>query len=391
MDSHQRWKIERVVIAVLILGAIFTTLYFLRYALIPIFIALGLAYILDPVVGKLENRFIGRQSAIFILAFASLIVLGGAVTFLAYQGQKEVVFLYHNLPQYLEEIHTKYGHLAHRYLGVRIPRSIDDLFDQTQNHVGKINPEGLKPVTGMLTDLTSKTLSLLSWAFALVLTPVFLFYFLRDWDEMKAKLVGYIPLAYRDYLVKKGEQIDDVLSGFIRGQLTVCLIMGILYAIGLSIVNINLAVVIGMLSGMAYIVPYLGTAIGLIAASIMSLLQHGLDWHIFAAWLVFGVVQALEGSIITPRVVGNKVGLSPVAVIAAILIAGDLLGFLGVLIAVPTAAVLNVFIKDALERYKQSRFFLEPPAIKIFSADFEVAPPKETQPAALEKTEEADE
>jgi predicted PurR-regulated permease PerM len=142
---------------------------------------------------------------------------------------------------------------------------------------------------------------------------------------------------------------------------------------------------------MAYIVPYLGTAIGLIAASIMSLLQHGLDWHIFAAWLVFGVVQALEGSIITPRVVGNKVGLSPVAVIAAILIAGDLLGFLGVLIAVPTAAVLNVFIKDALERYKQSRFFLEPPAIKIFSADFEVAPPKETQPAALEKTEEADE
>ena len=362
MEAGRILRIERVAIVVLLLGAIFGLLYTFRNALIPVFVALFLAYILDPVVNTLEGRRIHREGAIFILALVSLIVLGLFVAFLLYEVQKEVVALYHALPGYLAALQARHGPLIKRYLGVGIPRSLDEIFTQLKLSAGKIDPATLKPLTNFLTRLTTKTVALLGWLFAMVLTPVFLFYFLRDWDEMKQKAVDYIPVAYRDYLVQKFRQIDEVLSGFIRGQLTVCLILGILYSIGLSIVDINLAVVIGMLSGMAYIVPYLGTAVGVVAASIMSLLQYGLSWQMFGAWLVFGVVQALEGSIITPRIMGKKVGLHPVVVIIAVLIGADLLGFLGILVAVPTAAVLNVFIQDALHRYQDSDFFLDKPS-----------------------------
>lgn len=371
MDRHKIWRIERVGIAILILGAIFGALYFLRLALIPVFIALFLAYVLDPVVNRLEGKRIHRQGAIFILAFATIILLGLAVVFLLYEGQKEVVSLYRNMPRYLAKIQEEYGPLVRKYMGVAIPRSFDEIFTQMKAQLGKVDPGGLKPMTNLISELTTRTITLLGWVFSLSLTPVFLFYFLRDWDELKSKLAGYVPLAYRDYLIEKARQTDEVLSGFIRGQMTVCLILGVLYSLGLRLIDVNLAIVIGMLSGAAYIVPYLGTVVGVVAACAVSLLQYGLDWHFFAVWLVFGVVQALEGSIITPKVVGEKVGLSPVVVIIALLVAGNLLGFLGVLIAVPAAAVLNVFVKDGLGRYKKSAFFLEQP--ERFG---EFAPPK---------------
>lgn len=362
MEAGKILRIERVVIVALLLGAVFGLLYAFRNALIPVFVALFLAYVLDPVVNTLEGRRIHREAAIFILALVSLIVVGLFVGFLLYEAQKEVVAVYHALPGYLTALQARHGTLIKRYLGVGIPHSLDEIFTQLKLVLGNIDPAKLKPLTNFLTQLTSKTVAFFGWLFAMVLIPVFLFYFLRDWDELKLKAVANIPLAYRDYLVQKFRQIDDVLSGFIRGQLTVCLILGILYSIGLSIVNINLAVVIGILSGAAYIVPYLGTAVGVVAASIMALLQYGLDWHLFGAWLVFAVVQALEGSIITPRIMGKRVGLHPVVVIIAVLIGADLLGFLGILVAVPTAAVLNVFIQDIIHRYQNSDFFLDRPS-----------------------------
>jgi predicted PurR-regulated permease PerM len=362
MEAGKILRIERVVIVALLLGAVFGLLYAFRNALIPVFVALFLAYVLDPVVNTLEGRRIHREAAIFILALVSLIVVGLFVGFLLYEAQKEVVAVYHALPGYLTALQARHGTLIKRYLGVGIPHSLDEIFTQLKLALGNIDPAKLKPLTNFLAQLTSKTVAFFGWLFAMVLIPVFLFYFLRDWDELKLKAVANIPLAYRDYLVQKFRQIDDVLSGFIRGQLTVCLILGILYSIGLSIVNINLAVVIGILSGAAYIVPYLGTAVGVVAASIMALLQYGLDWHLFGAWLVFAVVQALEGSIITPRIMGKRVGLHPVVVIIAVLIGADLLGFLGILVAVPTAAVLNVFIQDIIHRYQNSDFFLDRPS-----------------------------
>lgn len=361
MESKKIWRIAIVIVIIL---AIIGLIYLLRNALLPVFIALLLAYLLDPIVARLESRRINRSVAIFILAALVVIILGGALTILIIQAQREVVELYHNLPDYLARVQDKVAPLVKEYLGRDLPGTFQELLSELKDQVSKIDPATLKPASKFVSQLTSKTLALIGWLLGLLIIPVFLFYFLRDWNQLKTRAKDYIPLAYRDYLVEKFLQIDEALSAFIRGQLTVCLILGIFYSIGLVMVGVDLAVVIGMLSGLAFIVPYFGTVIGIILATIMSLLENGISWQLLGAWLVFAVVQFFESYFITPRIVGKKIGLKPVAVILAVLIGADLFGFLGILIAVPTAAVIKVFLKDALDRYKKSSFFLEKPPEK---------------------------
>ena len=356
MDPKRLWRIAIVVAAA---GLTIAMLYLLSDALIPVFVALLLAYLLDPMVAKLESKYISRSVAIFILATLTILVVGLTGTILVVQVQKEVIELSKDLPQYLDRLREKIDPLAQQYLGVEIPKSIDDFEAQITNQLSKLDATAFKPVSILVSKITSKTLHYLFWLFNLIIIPVFLFYFLRDWRDLKNKVKEYIPLAYRDYLVAKFGQIDDVMGAFIRGQLTVCVLLGIMYSLGLWIVGTDLAVVIGMTAGLAFIVPYMGTVLGIVAASIMLLLEFGLSWRILGMFGVFAVAHAIEGTLLTPKILGDRVGLSPVIVIIALLIGADLLGFLGILIAVPVAAVLNVFIRDGLERYRKSSFFLE--------------------------------
>jgi sporulation integral membrane protein YtvI len=361
MDRKQLWRIGVVAAAAAVFVAM---LFLLSNALIPVFVALLLAYLLDPLVARLESKYINRSVAIIILAALALVVIFLSGTILVLQVQKEVAELAKNLPQYLERVQQKADPLLQQYLGTELPKSVDEIQNQIASQLSKLDASALKPVSNLIAKITSKTVRIFVWLFSLIIIPVFLFYFLRDWREIKIKVKDNIPLAYRDYLVAKFEQIDDVLGAFIRGQLTVCMILGVLYSLGLWLVGTDLAVVIGMSAGIAFIVPYMGTILGIIAASIMAFLEYGVSWHILAVWVVFAVIQAIEGSVITPKIVGDKVGLSPVIVILALLVGADLLGFLGILVAVPVAAVLNVFIKDGLERYRESSFFLQKPEEK---------------------------
>jgi len=361
MNSRNIWRIA---IAIGAFALFLGLLYLLRDALIPVLVALLLAYMLDPLIRRMESRYINRTTAIIILGLAAIIVVGGVLSFLVIQAQKEIVQLFNDLPEYLARAQTKVEPLARQYLGIHIPKTFDEIFATMKKQIAGIDPATLKPVTALVTKVTSKTVAMASWLVSLILIPVFLFYFLRDWQDMQSTVAQYIPPAHRGYLLEKFRQLDEVLGGFIRGQLTVCVVLGVLYSIGLYIVGINLAVVIGMGSGLAYIVPYMGTALGVIAGSIMSLLQHGLSWHLVGVWGVFAFVQAVESTLVTPRIVGKKVGLKPVVVIISVLIGADLLGLVGILVAVPIAAVLNVFVRDGLERYKKSALFLEKPKEK---------------------------
>jgi len=358
MESKKIWRITIVIVIIL---AIIGLLYLLRHALAPVLVAMFLAYLLDPIVARIESKKINRSVAIFILAFLVVIILGGALTILIIQAQRELVDLYNNFPGYLARVQDKVNPLVKEYLGREVPGTFQELFNELKSQISKIDPSSLKPVSKFLVGLTSKTFALLGWLIGLFVIPIFLFYFLRDFKRFKSTVLEYIPPGYRAYFLEKIQQIDDVLSAFIRGQLTVCLILGIFYSIGLMIVGVDLAVVIGMLSGLAFIVPYFGTALGIVLASIMSLLEHGISWQILGAWAVFAVVQFFESYFITPRIVGKKVGLKPVFVILAVLIGADLFGFVGILLAVPTTAVLKVFLKDGMERYKKSAFFLQKP------------------------------
>ena len=183
-------------------------------------------------------------------------------------------------------------------------------------------------------------------------------YLLKDFDNLLASVVDLIPPRYRRKTVEIFSKIDQQLRGFIRGQLTVCLCLGSMYAIGLSICSVPFALLIAVFGMFASLIPYLGIVLTVLPALLMVFLRHGLDWHIVGVIITFGIAQALEGNVLTPKIVGDKVGLHPVWVILAILVFSSALGFLGLIIAVPLAASLKVLIVEAVTCYKSSQLFV---------------------------------
>jgi len=353
------------VVAFLAAGAsVLGLVYLARTALTPVFIALLLTYLLDPLIRRMEGWRMSRVTAILIFAGALLTVLVFAGGFLILQAQAELTALYDRLPEYLERIHGTVVPFMKETFGITLPGTVDESVIVLREQVQSLDTAALKPATSILAWATSSTLALAAWVFQLTIIPVFLFYFLREWERMKTWTANHLPLAYRDYILRKTAQVDDILGAFIRGQLLICLILGVLYSLGLLIVGLDLAVVIGMTAGLLFIIPYLGTALGVVAATVMALLEHGLSGQLLGAWGVFAAVQLFEGFVLTPRIMGQKVGLPPVAVIIALMVGADLLGLVGMLAAVPVAAVINVFWQDGLARYRTSSYLkkdLEPP------------------------------
>jgi len=357
MDSN---RICRLLLGAGAAAAFLAALYLVKAALLPVFVAMLLAYLLDPLIDRMEARRINRTAAIFIMAGAATVVILSIGGFLLFQAQRELESLYKDLPGYLERAQETVSPLVEEHLGIEVPETMTEILDEAKGQLAALDPASLQPLAGIVKRATSSTLAVASSIVGLVVIPVFLFYFLRDWDRMKARAAYYIPPAYRAYVVDKAVKVDEVLGAFIRGQLTVAAILGVLYSAGLLMVGVDLAVIIGVLAGALFIVPYFGTIVGVILASIMALLEHGLSWHILGAWGVFAVVQAAEGALITPKIMGDKVGLSPVIVIFSLLVGADLLGLLGMLVAVPAAAILKVFVQEGLERYLHSSLFHPP-------------------------------
>jgi predicted PurR-regulated permease PerM len=194
----------------------------------------------------------------------------------------------------------------------------------------------------------------------LLLLPIFVFYILRDWDRFLARIKAMIPERRRDLVLPMAREIDRRLAGFVRGQITVCLILAVLYSAGLwAFSGIDMPIVVGTLAGLLFVVPYVGTATGVILGSVLALLEFGFDHHILVVWGVFGAVQALEGFVLTPHIVGDKVGLPPLVVMIALIVGGNLLGIWGMLLAIPITAALSVILGVLLQRYRESHFYKE--------------------------------
>ena len=332
-------------------------LYLLRTVLWPVFLALVLAYIFDPLIDKFEEHHIPRSLAIIICVVAVVVGLGILILLVAPSVQKEMVSLARNLPEYTAQLKDKALPWLEKILGAKLPASLEGLMETASVSVSKLPPEIIKPFASFIGKLLGNTATFLLSVLTLFLIPVFTFYFLRDFDLFRQKVVDLIPLPYREWTLDQLRQVDRVLGAFIRGQLSVCTILAVLYSLGLWLVGIDLALVIGVSAGYLFIVPYLGTVVGLVAATIMVLLEFRDLLHVLLVWGVFGVVQILEGYLFTPRIVGRKVGLSPIAVIVALLVGGGLFGFLGILIAVPIAAVLKILSREFIRLYKSSPVF----------------------------------
>lgn len=357
MDVPQRPRIfPRWVVALAVMGLVGLLLYALRGVLTPVFFAFLIAYMLDPVVDRFEARRIPRAVGIVILL---TVVLGAMGLFLLFAvpaiGRDFSGFLA-DLPGALERLLARLEpQLA--ALGIPVPHTIDEAFIQFDLDKGQLADKAVGPATAVLTWLLGGTMSVLGALASLVIVPVFAFYLLHDFDRMTAAIRDLVPPNWRPFVVDVAREVDVVLGEFVRGQLIVMLLLAILYAVAYSIVGVRLAIVIGVVAGLLSFIPYVGGATALGLALLMCLIDWGGPMKLVWVGVAYGVIQLLEGFVITPRIVGEKVGLSPIWVLFALMVGSELFGFLGVLLALPAAAVAKIFAVRGIAWYRRSEFF----------------------------------
>ena len=328
--------------------------YFSRRVLTPFFIAFALAYLLDPVTDRLESLRISRTFAVLVLMAGvfSLVTGIGLLVFPLLKLQAE--HLVSNLPNYIAIMQE----WMHPLLGVvGEPEKIQEILNRELLKIGELPLKVISSITSILWGSVAGLFSFILFLANLVIIPVVMFYLLRDYDLINKKMLSFVPARTREQVLSLIKEIDGVLADFVRGQLMVGLIMAGLYSIGLFFCGTPMSLFIGLLAGLASLVPYLGLVFGFVPAAILTFMQTQ-DWVlVFGVAGVFAVVQGLEGMIITPRIVGEKIGLHPVAIILAVLLGAEFFGLVGVIVSVPVAAALNVLFTHGLNEYKASSFY----------------------------------
>lgn len=349
MIEVRRWAWLGVALLVAVL------LYFLHNILSPFLVGILLAYLADPLVDRLERMGLSRTWGVVVVFSLFTLIFLALLLVLVPMLAKQLVRLYELAPQMLDWLQ----HVALPWVQSRLGLA-DGFwkFDKIKAAIGAHMGQTTDIVGVLLSQATASGLALLAWLANLVLIPVVGFYLLRDWDLMMAKLRSLLPRQRESQVMGLAGECHEVLGAFVRGQLLVMLALGLIYAAGLMLVGLELGLLIGLLAGLAAIVPYMGFIIGIGAALIAGLFQFGGDLYpMLGIVAVFMVGQALEGMVLTPLLVGDRIGLHPVAVIFAILAGGELFGFTGVLLALPVAAVIMVLLRHVHDLYKESDMY----------------------------------
>jgi len=332
-------------------------LYALRGVLAPVLLAFLLAYAFNPLAEFLTRHRIPRSLACVLCLLILLMVTTGLFALIIPAIHQEIQSVSGKLPGYVEKIQSSAIPWLEETLGVDIPTSLDEALTSARDEFSGSAAHITGPVAEFLKNVFSGVMSLLTSLIYVVLIPLFTFFFLSDYSKIINWFKDLIPTQRRESVLGIFKDIDKVLSGFLRGQLTVCSILAVLYAIALPIAGVPAGVTIGVVTGLFNMVPYLGTATGLLLSCLFLLLE-GAGWTVFLAiGCIFVGINIIDGLILTPRILGKKLGLAPVAVILAIMVFSDLFGFLGVLMAVPVTAIGKVLGKRALEKYRQSRVY----------------------------------
>ena len=350
MATSQRWFLFSVALTV---GGL---LYLLGPILSPFLAGALLAYLTDPLADKLEDMGASRTTAVIVVfSFISLVFVLLLVLLLP-KLSHQIGVMIAQIPQVIGLVEQQLLPNLQALLGEQ-GTSLD------LNFIKPIITNNWQQTGDFLRDIISQVtksgLAVAGWLANLLLVPVVLFYLLRDWDIMMAKIGRLLPRNVEPKVRLWANECDEVLGAFIKGQLMVMICLGAVYAIGLMIVGLDLALLLGMLAGLASIVPYMGFIVGIVAAGVAAFIQFGDPLVLVWVGVVFGVGQALEGMVLTPLLVGDRIGLHPVAVIFAIMAGGQLFGFVGILIALPVAAVIMVLLRHLHEGYKNSSLYGE--------------------------------
>lgn len=337
-------------------------LWLLSPVLTPFVLAALLGWLGDSLVDRMQKRGVPRNGAVVVVfaVMAAITLLG--VLLLVPLLQRQVVTLVGSLPSYREWFVGTALPWVETRTGLELVSWLDParLFALARQHWEQAGGAAAT----MLGYLSRSGFAVLGWIANAVLLPVLTFFFLRDWDVFVERVAALVPRDHEATVTRLARESSEVLGGFLRGQLLVMLILGVLYAIGLRVLGLDLGILIGVIGGLLTFVPYLGPATILVLGSIAAVVQFG-DWqHLVGAIAVWGIGQVIESYWLTPKLVGDRIGLHPVVVIFAVFAGGTLFGFLGMLLALPIAAVANVLLRYAHERYTHSRLYAgNPPPI----------------------------
>jgi len=323
----------------------------------PLAVACAIAYWLDPVVDFVERRGLKRTPAILVLLLFLVALFAGIVLIVVPVVVREVGMVGEKFPVYVRRMHNELLPWLEKVLHTTLPKTLGELLDRAGADAQMLAKGAMSSLQTLITGTFNSLFSVLRFLLNLVLVPVMAFYLLRDFDKLLARIEALIPERRRPLAVGIAKDIDRVLSAWFRGQLTVVVIDGTLYIIGLSILGVPMAVAIGALAGILAFVPVVGLITALSLTLCVTLLEFQGWWQVLGVVALFAAVPTIEMTVVVPRVVGGRVGLGPVAVIVALLLGAELLGFIGVLLAVPTAAVVNVLVGRLLEAYERSLFY----------------------------------
>ncbi len=377
----------------------FTLCYFLKGILISFFLAFTIAYIFDPVADYISERklffskkCVPRGLAIAILLTLIFLIMGGLLTYTVPKTVSGIqgvgTALKDRYPKYQEKILMVINGYKDTELGLFLKSQLVTETDgaekaenqQLGNKEGKNNvsakpsgtklkipkpilelkkhiPEVFNVIFGVIKNIFFSTFGFFGVIVNIIVFGVVTVYLLNDFNTIVSKGNALLPSTRKDKIVDIMSRIDGNLKAFFRGQVMVCTILSIIYGIGLTVIGIPMSFLLAIVGGFGNMIPYVGIGLGLIPAIILTFIQYQDITHILLVGLVFGIGQFLEGTLITPKIVGTKLGLNPVAIILSILICGEIFGFLGLLLAVPIASVVKVLFDEGIVKYKESKFF----------------------------------
>ncbi len=341
------WTIAFVVLLLL--------LYLLNDVLLPFVAGLAVAYLLDPLADRLEAMGASRTLATALLTIGFVLLVLGCVLLLVPVIADQAAVLARTLPQTIDSFWSWAEPMVRRWRERFGVGSDQELQQALTTYAGDAAAWGKDLLGGLLTGGAA----LVSVVSLLIITPVVSFYFVRDWDRMVQTMDGWLPRDHRDTIRMLAGEIDRSIAGFLRGQVSVCVILGLFYGLGLAAIGLSGGLLVGLMAGLLSFIPYVGSITGFVASIGLAAFQFGPTNFLMLGLTagIFLVGQAVEGNFLTPKLVGDRVGLHPVWVIFALLAGGTLFGFLGVMLAVPVAAAIGVLVRFGLRQYLASPLY----------------------------------
>ena len=340
------------------LGALVAVVLFMfvfRSILLPFIAGMALAYMLDPVADKLESWGTSRLFATVMILLVFVFLFSLALILLVPVLSHQLSGLISRMPSYITQLQSLITNTESEWLRNLIGEGSANI----RENLDQVLQQGAGWLTTLLGSIWNSGKALVDVLSLFVITPIVAFYLLLDWDRMIARVDSWLPRDHKSDLEAISADINKAIAGFVRGQGSLCFILGSFYALSLTLAGLNFGLLIGMFAGLVSFIPFVGSLIGLVLAVGVALVQFWPDfWWILLIIIIFAVGQFFEGNILQPKLVGESVGLHPVWLMFSLSAFGVLMGFTGLLIAVPVAAAIGVLVRFALAKYLQSDFFL---------------------------------